>query len=76
MNNIINKTHGEALRRVYKNETNLSLVHLLKKSKSVSIHQRNLQALAAEIYKVRIDLVPEIMKKNFHFVRKPYNLKK
>ena len=65
MNNIINKTHGEALRRVYKNETNLSLVHLLKKSKSVSIHQRNLQALATEIYKVRIDLVPEIMKKIF-----------
>ena len=76
MNNIINKTDGEALRRVYKNETNLSLVHLLKTSKSVSIHQRNLQALATEIYKVRIDLVPEIMKKNFHFVRKPYNLKK
>ena len=35
---------------------NLSLDDLLKKNKSVSIHQRNLQILATEIYKARNDL--------------------
>ena len=31
---------------VYKDETNLSFDDLLKKEKSVNIHQRNLQVLA------------------------------
>ena len=44
MNNRINKIHEKALRLVYKDETNLSFDYdLLKKDKSVSIHQRNLQ---------------------------------
>ena len=43
--------------------------------KSVSIYQRNLQILATEIYKVRDDLGPEIMKDIFHFAQKPYNLR-
>ena len=75
MNNRIDKIHEKALRLVYKDETNLSLDDLLKKDKSVSIHQRNLQILATEIYKVRNDLGPEIMKDIFHFVQKPYNLR-
>ena len=48
---------------------------LLKKDKSVSIHQRNLQTLVIEIYKARNDLGPEIMKDIFHFAQKPYNLR-
>ena len=75
MNNRINKIHEKNLRLVYKNETNLSLDDLLKKDKSVRIHQRNLQILATEIYKVRNDLGPETMKDIFHFVQKPYNLR-
>ena len=75
MNKRINKIHDKALRRVYKDEANLSLDDLLKKDKSVSIHQRNQQILATKIYKVRNDLGPEIMKDIFHFVQKPYNLK-
>ena len=60
MNNRINKIHEKALRVVYKDEANLSLDDLLKKNKSVSIHQRNLQILATDI---------------FHFVQKSYNLR-
>ena len=75
MNNRINKIHEKALRLVYKDKTNLSLDDLLKKDKSVSIHQRNLQILATEIYKTRNDLGSEIMKDIFHSVQKPYNLK-
>ena len=48
---------------------------MLKKDKSVSIHQKNLQILATEIYKARNDLGPEIMKDIFHSVQKPYNLR-
>ena len=75
MNNRINKIHENALRLVYKDKTNLSLDDLLKKDKSVSIHQRNLQILATETYKARTDLGPEIMKDIFHSVQKPYNLR-
>ena len=73
MNNIINKIHEKTLRLVYKDEKNLSLDDLLKKDKSLSIHQRNLQILATEIYKARNDLGSEIMKDIFHSIQKPYN---
>ena len=49
---------------------------LTKKNKSVSTHQINLQILATAIYKVRNDSGAEIMKDIFHFVQKPYNLRK
>ena len=75
MNNKINKIHEKTLRLVYKDEKNLSLDDLLKKDQSVSIHQRNLQILATEMYKARNDLEPEIMKDIFHSVQKPYNLR-
>ena len=48
---------------------------LMKKNKSVSIHQRNLQILATEICKRRNDLKTEIMKDIFQFVQKSYNLR-
>ena len=70
MNNRINKIYKKALRLVYKDETNLSLDDFLQMDKSVSIHQRNLQIIATEIYKVRDNLGPEIMKGIFHFVQK------
>ena len=74
LNNRINKIHEKALRLVYKNETFLSFDDLLKRDKSVSIHQKNLQILATEIYKTKNDLGPKIMKYTFHFIQKPYNL--
>ena len=47
----------------------------MKKDKSVSIHQRNMKILDTNIFKMRNDLGPEIMKDIFHFVQKPYNLR-
>ena len=73
MNNRINKIHEKNLRLVYKDEKNLLVDDLLKKDKSVSIDQKNLQILARKIYKARNDLGPEIMKNIFHCVQKPYN---
>ena len=43
--------------------------------KSVTIHQRNLQQLAIEIFKVKIGIAPIIMNKIFTFVKNnTYNL--
>ena len=75
MSNRTNKIQEKSFRLVYKNETNLSFDDLLKKDKSVSIHQRNLQIVATEIYKARNDVVPETMKDIFHFVQKPCSLR-
>ena len=69
------RAESPPLRLVYKDEKNLSLDDLLKKDKSVSIHQRNLQILATEIYKARNDLGPEIIKDIFPSAQKPYNLR-
>ena len=70
--NVCNRKIGHALET---NETNLSFDNLLKKGNSVSLHQKNLQILATEIYKMRNDLGPETMKDIFHFVHKPCNLR-
>ena len=75
LNNRINKIHERALRLVYKNETFLSFDDLLKRDRSVSIYQKNLQILVTEIYKAKNDLGPKIMKDTFHFIQKPYNLR-
>ena len=75
VNNKINSLHEKSLRLIYKNKPNLSFDDLLKENKSVKIHQRNLQTLATEIYKVKNDLGPEIMKEVFQFIEKPYNLR-
>ena len=62
LNNRINKIHERALRLVYKNETFLSFDDLLKRDRSVSIHQKNLQIFATEIYKTKNDFGPKTMK--------------
>ena len=75
MNNRINTLHEKALRLVYTNKPNLSFDDLLKEDKSVKIHQKNLQILATEIYKVKNDLGPKIMADIFHSAEKPHNLR-
>ena len=53
LNNRINRLHERALRLVYK-KSDLNFEELLRKDNSFSIHQRNLQKLATEIYKAKI----------------------
>ena len=51
--NGVNKIHERALRLVYDDSPYLSFDELIIKDKSVIIHQRNLQLLATEDFKVK-----------------------
>ena len=58
MNNRINKLHERALRIAYK-DNELTFKQLLTKDNSFTVHERNLQRLATEIYKAKITLIHE-----------------
>ena len=64
--------HELALGLVYQNR-NLSFSELLELSHPVTIHQRNMQVLVTEIFKVKNNLSPEIMKQVFGFQVPYYN---
>ena len=66
LNNKINHIHERALRIVYK-DFSTPFDGLLAKDKSVTIHNRNLQQLAIEILKVKIEISPIIMNEIFNF---------
>ena len=58
LNQKINKLHERALRVVYKN-SDLTFRELLEKDESFTIHERNLQKLATEMYKIKHKLCPK-----------------
>ena len=64
LNNRINKIHERALRIVY-NDDHSSFDELLNRDGSFTIHEKNIQVLAIEIFKVINGLSPEIMKHVF-----------
>ena len=74
LNNKINKLHERALRLVYKGDK-LTFQQLLNMDNSVSIHHRNLQKLAIEIFKVKNNLSPGFMNTLFPLSHNPYNLR-
>ena len=75
LNNEINRLHERCLRVIYNDKTS-SFEKLLEKNNSVSIHHRNIQTLAIEMYKVTNGLSPEIMNKMFQIREESrYNLR-
>ena len=74
LNNRINNIHERALRIVYRDYES-TFQQLLKQNKSVSIHQRNLQILATEIFKTKNGLNPVIMENVFNFKNLAYNFR-
>ena len=74
LNNRINRIHERALRLVYQ-DNSLSFAELLQKDNSVIIHQRNLQVLATELFKLKNRLVLEIMKVVFEIQNPAYNFR-
>ena len=61
LNNRINRIHERALRIVYQ-DSKSSFAELLMKDESFTIHERNIQTLGIELYKVAYGLSPKIMK--------------
>ena len=60
LNNRINRIHERTLRIVYKDEVS-SFEELLVKDESFTVHERNIQTLAIELYKAAYHLSPKIM---------------
>ena len=71
----INRLHQRALQIAY-NDYHLSFEELLHKDKSFKIHERNLQKLVTEIYKIKNNLAPTFMKNIFSISDNPVNLRK
>ena len=75
LNNKVKYINERALRIVYDGYS-YSFEDRPNKDKSVTIHQRNLQQLAIEIFKVKIGIAPIIMNEIFTFVENnTYNLR-
>ena len=71
-NNSINKIHERALRIAYNDYTS-DFKTLLENDNTVTIHQRNIQALTLEIYKTLNNLNPTFMKEIFYLKEHHYN---
>ena len=75
MEHSINKIHERALRLIYPSYSKLTFKELLDKNKTVSIHQKNLQVLATEIFKAKLNISPERLKEFFSFNVRHYNFR-
>ena len=75
MEHRINSIHKRALKLVYRDSPGLTFQELLAKGKSVSVHQKNPQLLATEIFKSTTGVSLELMNDIFHFVERPCNLR-
>ena len=70
MEHRINNIHKRALKLVYQDSPDLTFQELLAKDNSVSVHQKNLQLLATEIFKSKTRMSPELTNDILHFVER------
>ena len=73
-NNKINRLHERYMRLIYGDKTS-SFEELLEQDNSVSIHTRNLQMLATEMFKVYRSMSPPIFSELFRVQDVCYNLR-
>ena len=74
LNNRISRIHERALRVAY-NDNVSSFQELLLKDNSVTIHNRNLQFLVTEMFKVKLGISPVILNNVFESRDCSYNLR-
>ena len=74
LNNRLNRIYEGALRIVYRDKTS-NFTELLHTDNAVTVHQRNLQVLATEVYKVKMGLAPQLVKELFPFSTDECNLR-
>ena len=73
--NEINRLHKQCLRIIY-NDISLTFELLLSKDNSISIHDRNLQVLETEMFKVYTEQEPDTLQDVFSLNSEPeYNLR-
>ena len=65
LNNKITRLHERCLRCMLTYDGLSSFEELLERDNSASVHNRNIQCLAIELYKVFNDICPDIMKDVF-----------
>ena len=75
LNNKINSIHERVLRINYQDHIS-TFQELLKKDNSVSIHHRNLQVLATDMFKVHRGMSPDILIEIFVLKLSSYNLRR
>ena len=74
LNNHINRIHERALRIAFQDH-NSTFHKLLAKDDSFKIHDRNLQKLLIQIFKVKMNFALEIMNEVFDFIECRYSLR-
>ena len=74
VNKKINRIHERTLRIAYK-ESYSSYEDVMRKTESMTFHQRNLKLLAIEIYKTQNNHNPSLTKQIFIMKDIPYNLR-
>ena len=74
LNHRINKIHERALRIIY-NDHLCAFEELFERDDPFTIHERNLQKLAIEMFKVNNGLSVQLVSENFHFVENHYNFR-
>ena len=72
LNARINRHHERALRVV---DFESFIQEVLRKDSTTSLHQRSMQKLMTEIFKVKTRIVPQLMKSVFEFADVPNNLR-
>ena len=75
LNNKINCIHERDLRIIHQDNTS-TFQELLNKDNSFSIHHRNLQVLATEMFKIHRGLSPEILRDIIVSKTSSYNLRR
>ena len=65
-NNLINKVYERSLRLTYRDETK-DFQKILREQIEITIHQRNLQVLMTEAYKIVNDIALPIINSLFRF---------
>ena len=74
LNRWLNRIPQRAFRLIYNNNYQFSFSELLEKENSISTHNRIMQVLDVEIYILKIDIAPEIMKDLLIFKKRSHNL--
>ena len=64
-NNLINRVHERGLRLTYRNKTNKEFQQILWEKDEPTVHQKILQALMTEVYKIVSGIATRIMSSLF-----------